>query len=141
MSSRAVKPAGPLQPFDVPSSLGCLQRRRFDFNSHPTNALKGLLCCRAGQEDSQLAHARLSAAAKNDADLNANRQGTGFVVTMGADHHGNELFAPVGVLWHHFAARQQVSYVSIIFIDCLALLMILSNWGQNDYLPQATWYI
>ena len=98
MSSRAVNPAVPLQPPDVHSCLGCWQRRRFDFHSLPANAPKGLLCCRDGQEDSrQLAHAGLLAAADGSADLRARRQGTGFVVTVAADHRIiMELSAPVG---------------------------------------------
>ena len=86
MSSRAVYHAGPLQPSDGHPSSGCWQRRRFDFYSLPTNAPKGLLCYRAGQEDSRrLVHAELLAAADGSADLRANRQGTGFIVTVGAD--------------------------------------------------------
>ena len=81
MSSPAVNAAVPLQSPDVHSSLGCWQRRRFDFHSLPANAPKGLLCYRAGQEDSQKwAHAGLLAA-DGSADLRANCQGTGFVVT------------------------------------------------------------
>ena len=58
MSSHAVNPAVPLQPPDVHSGLGCWQRRRFDFHSLSAKAPKGLLCYRAGQEDSrQWAHA------------------------------------------------------------------------------------
>ena len=57
------------------------------FRLLPANAPKGLLCYRAGQEDSQQwAHAGLLAAADGSADLRANCQGTGFVVTEGADH-------------------------------------------------------
>ena len=62
MSSRPVYPASPLQPSDVHSSLGFWQLWRFDFRSEffPTNAPKGHLRFRAGQEDSlQLAHAGL----------------------------------------------------------------------------------
>ena len=82
MSSRAVNPAVPLQQPDVHSALGCWQRRRFDFDSLPANVPKGLLCYRAGQEDSrQWTHAGLLAAADGSADLRANCQGTGFVVT------------------------------------------------------------
>ena len=73
MSSRAVDPAVPLQPPDVHSGLGCWQRRRFDFHSLPANAPKGLLCYKAGQDDSrQWAHTGLLAAAEGSADLRAN---------------------------------------------------------------------
>ena len=100
MSSPAVNAAVPLQSPDVHSSLGCWQRRRFDFHSLPANAPKGLLCCRDGQDDSrQLAHAGLLAAADGSADLRANHQGTGFVVTVGADYRIiMELSAPAGHL-------------------------------------------
>ena len=60
MSSRPVYPASPLQPSDVHSSLGFWQLWRFDkfdfhsLNFFPTNAPKGHLCYRAGQEDSLL---------------------------------------------------------------------------------------
>ena len=85
----------PLQPPDLHSGLGCWQRRRFDFHSLAMNAPKGLLCYRAGQEDSrQRAHAGLLAAADGSADLRANRQGTGFVVTEGAHHR--IILEPVG---------------------------------------------
>ena len=67
-----------------------------------------------GQEESQqLAHTGQLAAAEGSADLWANRQKTGFMVTEGADHPIiMDLSAPVGVLWHHFAVKQQVSYLS-----------------------------
>ena len=81
MSSRAGYPAGLLQPFDVHSSLGSWQLRRFDSHSLPTNAPKGLLCYRAGQTSRQLVHVRLLATADGSADLRANCQGTGFVVS------------------------------------------------------------
>ena len=54
-----------------------------------------------------LAHAGLSEAADGSADLRANSQGTGFVVTVGAGH-----------------------VQLMIVIDCLASLMILSKLGQ-----------
>ena len=100
MSSRTVNHAVPLQPRDVHSSLGCWQRQRVDFHSLPASAPKGLLCYRAGQEDSrQWAHAGLLAAADGSADLRANHQGTGFVVTVGADYRIiMELSAPAGHL-------------------------------------------
>ena len=98
MSLRAVNPAVPLQPPDVHSSIGSWQLRRFDFHSLPTIAPKGLLCYRAGQEDSrQLAHSGLLAAANGSAELRADLQGTGIVVTVGADQRiVMELSAPVG---------------------------------------------
>ena len=57
-----------------------------------------LLCYRAGQEDSRpWAHAGLLTAADGSADLRVNRQGTGFVVTEGADHRTIlEVSAPLG---------------------------------------------
>ena len=89
-------------------------------------------------------------AADGSADLRANRQGTGFVVTEGADHRIIlELSAPVGgpvaslrseavgllsilqTVEVHYNAHLQL----MIFIDCLALLMILSKWGQSDFWP------
>ena len=147
MSSRAVNPA---DPSDVHSSLSW-QRRRFDFNSLSANAPKGLSCCRAGQEDSrQMTHVGVLAVANGSADLRANSQGTGFVVTVGSDHRIIvELSAPVEgpmALLRSEAAGllsilQQVEeryngHVQLmIFIECLALLMLLCKWGQSDFWP------
>ena len=51
--------------------------------------------------------ALLLAGADGCADLRANRPGTGFVVTVGAEHRIiMELSAPVGGLSHHYAVRQ-----------------------------------
>ena len=117
MSSRSVNPAVPLQPPDVHSSLGCWQRRRFDLHSLPANAPTGLLCYRTGKEDlRQRAHAGaagLLVAADGIEDLRANCQGTGFVVTVGADHRIiMELSAPV---WRPVASqrREAVGLLSI----------------------------
>ena len=155
MSSHAVYTAVPLQPSHVHSSLGCWQQRQFDFHSGPTHALKGTLCHRAGQEDSRkLSHAGLLAAVNCSAYLRAYNQGTGFVVTVGADHRIiMELSAPVGGPVASLAHCSEAAGPSLffilqkvkerynghlqlmIFIDCLALLMILSKWGQTDFLP------
>ena len=77
------------------SGSGCWQQQRFDFHSLLTNAPKGFLCYRAGQEDSgQLAHAGLLVAAHGGVDLRANSQGTGFVVTVRAENFGEKVTYP-----------------------------------------------
>ena len=84
------------------------------------------------------------------ADLRANCQGTGFVVTVGSDHRNiMELSAPIGGPVASLCseavgllskllkvAERYNAYVQLmIFIDFLALLMILSKWGQSDFWP------
>ena len=75
------------QPSKVHSDLGSWQRGQYDFHSVPTHATFSFLCYRAGQQDArQLTHAGLVAAADGGADLRANSQGTGFIVTNGGRH-------------------------------------------------------
>ena len=125
--------------------------RQDDFHSLPAHVPKGLLCYRAGQEDSRpWALAGLLAAAGCSADLRANCQGTGFVVTEGADHRiilelsalvggpvaslpseGVGLLSILQKVEEHYKGHVQL----MIFIDCLALLTILSKWGQSDFGP------
>ena len=116
VSLRAVYPASLLRSTDVHSGLGRWQRRQIDFHSLPSNAPEGLLYLAGGigqEESRQLAHTGKLAAAEGSADRRANRQKTGFIVTERADHPIiMYLSAPVGVLWHHFAVKQQVSYLS-----------------------------
>ena len=97
-----------------------------------------------------MTHVGVLAVANGSADLRANSQGTGFVVTVGSDHRIIvELSAPVEgpmALLRSEAAGllsilQQVEeryngHVQLmIFIECLALLMLLCKWGQSDFWP------
>ena len=89
------------------------------------------------------------AAADGSADLGANRQGTGLVVTDEDGHTILDFSVPVGGPLASlrsepvgiFSILQNVDacyngHVQLmIFTDCLVFLLILSNWGHSDFWP------
>ena len=112
-----------------------------------------MLYYRAGQQDArrrQLKHVGIVAAEDGSADLRANRQGTGLVVT---DEGGHTILidfsAPVGgpvaslrseaasifSILQKVEARYNGHVQFMIFTDCLVLLLIFSNWGHSDFWP------
>ena len=76
---------------------GCWQQRQYDFHLIPTCTTRSLLYYRARQQDKrQLKHIGLVAAADGSADLKANSQCTGLVVTDEDGHTILDFSAPVG---------------------------------------------
>ena len=87
--------------------------------------------------------------ADDSADLKANRQGTGFVVT---DEGGHTILldfsAPVGGPVASLREAAGIFFILqkveacynghvqlMIFTDCMVLLLILSNWGHSEFWP------
>jgi ribonuclease HI len=131
--------------------LGQWEKQRYDFYLPMEHPPSQLLRHRAGQQDALLYTGQgLFAGSYGSVNYQKERMGTGYVVTQGMDLAPIHRFsAPVGgplasiraeavgllclLKWlrDHRLGSARVT----VFIDCLGLLQILSNWGRVDFWP------
>ena len=135
----------------VQQLLGQWEKQRYDFYLPMEHPPSQLLRYRAGQQDALLYTGQgLFAGSDGSVYYQKERMGTGYVVTQGMDLAPIHRFsAPVGgplastraeavgllclLKWlrnHHLGSARVT-----VFIDCLGLLQILSNWGKVDFWP------
>jgi ribonuclease HI len=135
----------------VQQLLGQWEKQRYDFYLPMEHPPSQLLRYRAGQQDALLYTGQgLFAGSDGSVNYQKERMGTGYVVTQGMDLAPIHRFsAPVGgplasiraeavgllclLKWlrDHRLGSARVT----VFIDCLGLLQILSNWGRVDFWP------
>jgi ribonuclease HI len=131
--------------------LGQWEKQRYDFYLPMEHPPSQLLRHRAGQQDAPLYTGQgLFAGSDGSVNYKKERMGIGYVVTQGMDLAPIHRFsAPVGgplasiraeavgllclLKWlrDHRLGSARVT----VFIDCLGLLQILSNWGRVDFWP------
>ena len=139
------------EPCSVQQLLGHWENRRYDFFLPMEHPPPQLLRYRAGQQDASFyTEQGLFAGSDGSVNYQKERMGTGYVITQGMDLAPIHRFsAPLGgplastraeavgllclLKWlrdHHLGSARVT-----VFIDCLGLLQILSNWGRVDFWP------
>ena len=133
------------------TQLGNWQVRRYDFYTCVPSPPISLQILRKRQQDAkQYTHCGPLAATDGSVNLKTERMGASFILV---DKPGSEaplvLSTPVGgplaslraeaVGLLHLLRKAKIRFSGavplLIFIDCLALLMILKKWGRSDFWP------
>ena len=131
--------------------LGDWLIRRYDFYSCVGNPTRSLQCYRTRQQDAcQYSHSGLLAATDGSVNLKEDRMGASFVVVEAQKSVALlTLSAPVGgplatlraeAVGLLYLLRRVKEYFKhavqmLIFVDCLALLLVLQKWGRSDFWP------
>jgi ribonuclease HI len=151
LCSPAVQSRPRPEPCNLQQLLGQWEKQRYDFYLPMEHPPSQLLRHRAGQQDAPLYTGQgLFAGSDGSVNYKKERMGIGYVVTQGMDLAPIHRFsAPVGgplasiraeavgllclLKWlrDHRLGSARVT----VFIDCLGLLQILSNWGRVDFWP------
>ena len=139
------------EPCSLQLLLGHWENRRYDFYQPMEHPPPRLLRYRAGQQDAPFYMGQgLFAGSDGSVNYQKEHMGAGYVVTHGMDLAPIHRFsAPVGgplasirseavgllCLLKWLRDNHLGSVPVTIFIDCLSLLQILSNWGRVDFWP------